>query len=64
MKPTKRKLAKDSDDDSDSNNNDLPMVPEVVEDQKLSYNPSNLVMLIDNLIVCSCCEIPFNRKDR
>ena len=62
-KPTKRKLAKDSNDDSDSNNNDLPMVPEVVEDQKLGYNPPYLVMLIDKVIVCSGCEIPFNRKD-
>ena len=60
-KLTKRKLAKDSNDDSDSDNNDLPMVPEVVEDQKLSYNPSHLVMFIDKVIVCSGCEIPFNR---
>ena len=62
-KPTKRKLAKESDDDSDSDNDDLPMVPEVVEDQKLSYNPPHLVMLIYKVIVCSGCEIPFNRKD-
>ena len=62
-KPTKRKLAKDSNDDSDSNNNDLPMVPEVVEDQKLSYNPPHLVILVDKVIVCSSCEIPFKRKD-
>ena len=31
-KPIKRKLAEDSNDDSDSDNNDLPMVPELVED--------------------------------
>ena len=40
------------------------MVPEVVEDQKLHYNPPHLVMLIGKVIVCSGCEIPFNRKDR
>ena len=31
------------------------MVPEVVEDQKLSYNPPHLVMLIDKVTVCSGC---------
>ena len=62
-KPAKRKLAKDSNDDSDSDNNDLPMVPEAVEEQKLGYNLPHLVMLIDKVIVCSGCEIPFNRKD-
>ena len=62
-KPTKRKLAAESDDDSDLDNNDLPMVLEVVEDQKLSYNPPHLVVLIDKVIVCSGCEIPFNRMD-
>ena len=62
-KPTKRKLTEENDDDSDSDNNDLPMVLEVVEDQKLSYNPPHLVMLIYKVTVCSGCEIPFNRKD-
>ena len=39
------------------------MVPEVVEDQKLGYNPPHLVMLINKVIVCLGCEILFNRKD-
>ena len=59
-KPTKRKLA----EDSNSDNNDLPIVPEVVEEQKLGYNPPHLVMIYDKVIVCSGCKIPFNRKDR
>ena len=62
-KPTKRKLAKDSNDDSDSDNNDLPMVLEVDKDQKLSYNPPHLVMIFDKVIVCQHCEIPFNKED-
>ena len=64
LRPTKRKLAEDSNDDSDSDNNDLLIVPEVVEEQKLGYNPSHLVMIYDKVIVCSRCEIPFNQKDR
>ena len=63
-KPTKRKLAEDSNDDSDSDNNDLPIMLEVVEEQKLGYNPPHLVMIYDKVIVCSGCEIPYNRKDR
>ena len=59
-KPTKRKLAEDSNDDSDSDNNDLPIVPEVVKEQKLGYNPPHLVMIYDKVIVCSGCKIPFN----
>ena len=39
------------------------MVPEVVEDQKLSSNPPHLVMIFDKVIVCQGCEIPFNKKD-
>ena len=62
-KPTKRKLDEDSNDDSDSDNNELPIVPEVVEQQKLGYNPPHSVMIHDKIIVCSGCEIPFNRKD-
>ena len=53
-KPT-RKLAKDSNDDSDSDNNDLPIVLEAVEEQILSYNPPHLVMIFDKVIVCSRC---------
>ena len=34
-KPTKKKLTKDSNDDSDSDNNDLSIVLEVVEEQNL-----------------------------
>ena len=63
-KPTKRKLAKDSNDDSDSDNNDLPIVLEVVEEQKLGYNPHHLVMIYGKVIVCSGCKIPSNQKDR
>ena len=63
-KPTKRKLDEDSNDDSDYDNNELPIVPEVVDQQKLGYNPPHLVMIHDKIIVCSGCEIPFNRKDR
>ena len=62
-KATKRKLAEDSNNDSDSDNNYLPIMPEVVEEQKLGYNPPHLVMIIYKVIVCSRCEIPFNRKD-
>ena len=62
-RPTKRKLAEDSNDDSDSDNNDLPILPEVVEEQKLGYNPPHLVMISDKVIVCSRCEIPFNQKE-
>ena len=41
------------------------MVPEMVQDQKLGYNPPHMVvMLIDKVVMCSGCEIPFNRKDR
>ena len=39
------------------------MVPEVVEDQKLSYNPPHLVMIFDKINICQGCEIPFNKKD-
>ena len=41
----------------------MPIIPEVVEQQKLGYNPPHLVMIHDKIIVCSGCEIPFNRKD-
>ena len=32
---------------------------EVVEEQKLGYNPPHLVMIFDTVIVCSGCKIPF-----
>ena len=38
-------------------------MPEVVEEQKLGYNPAHLVVIFDKVIVCCGCEIPFNRKD-
>ena len=38
-------------------------MPEVVEEQKLGYNPPHLVMIYDKVIVCSGCKIPFNQKD-
>ena len=38
-------------------------MPEVVEEQKLGYNPPHLVMIYDKVIVCSGCEIPLNQKD-
>ena len=63
LKPTKRKLAEDSNDDSDSDNNDLPIMLEVVEEQKLGYNPPHLVVIYDKVIVCSGSKIPFNQKD-
>ena len=36
---------------------------EVVEEQKLGYNPPHLVMIIDKVTLCFGCKIPFNRKD-
>ena len=46
-KPAKRKLAKDSNNDSDSDNNDLPMVPEAVETRTLvTIHPIWLCLLI------------------
>ena len=42
----------------------MPIIPEVVEEQKLGHNPPHLVMIHDKIIVCFGCEIPVNRKDR
>ena len=39
------------------------MVPDVVKEQKLGYNPPHLVLLFERVIVCSGYEIPFNCKD-
>ena len=54
-KPTKRKLHQDSENDTVDNN--------VIKEQKLGYNPPHLVFLFERVVVCSGCEIPFNRKD-
>ena len=64
QKSTKRKLHRDSENDTDDDNNDFVNVPDVVEEQKLGYNPPHLVLLCERVIVCSGCEIPFNHKDR
>ena len=64
QKPTKRKLHQDSKNDTDDDNNDFVMVPDVVEEQKLDYDPPHLVLLFERVIVCSRCDIPFNHKDR
>ena len=61
--PTKRKLHQDSENDTDDDNNDFVNIPDVVEEQKLGYNPPHLVLLCERVIVCSGCEIPFNCKD-
>ena len=42
-KPTKRKLAKASNDDSDSDNNDLPIMPEIPFNRKDHQEPNNFV---------------------
>ena len=59
-KPTKRKLHQDSENDTDDDNNDFVNVPDVIEEQKLGYNPPHLVFLFERVIVCAGCEIPFN----
>ena len=64
QRPMKRKLHQDSENDTDDDNNDFVNIPDVVEEQKLGYNPPHLVLLCERVIVCSGCEIPFNRKDR
>ena len=61
--PTKRKLHQDSENDTNDNNNDFVNVPDVIEEQKLGYNPPHLVLLFERVVVCSRCEIPFNQKD-
>ena len=58
QKPTKRKLHQDSENDTNNNNNDFVNIPDVVEEQKLGYNPPHLVLLCERVIVCSGCEIP------
>ena len=63
QKPMKRKLHQDSENDTDDDNNDFVMVPNVMEEQKLGCNPPHLVLLFERVIVCSGCEIPFNHKD-
>ena len=64
QKPTMRKLHQDSENDTDDDNNDFVNIPDVVKEQKLGYNPLHFVLLCERVIVCSGCEIPFNRKDR
>ena len=53
QKPTKRKLHQDSENDTNSDNNDFVNVPDVIEEQKLGYNPPHLVLLFERVIVCS-----------
>ena len=62
QKPTKRKLHQDSENNTDDDNNDFVMVPDVVEEQKLGYNPPHLVLLFERVIVCSGCEIPLTAR--
>ena len=50
QKPTKRKLHQDSENDTDDNNNDFVKVPDVIEEQKLGYNPPHLILLFERVI--------------
>ena len=47
----KRKLHQDSENDTNDNNNDFVNVTDVVEEQKLGYNPPHLVLLCERVIL-------------